>query len=66
MARGHHGDGFPIGDGLPELRHREKQSQLIQQSQAYALRNPISALQQDSINNLYSSSVLRISHPNRW
>lgn len=29
MARGHHGDGFPIGDGLPELRQREKQSQLI-------------------------------------
>lgn len=66
MARGHHGDGFPIGDGLPELRHGEKKSQLIQQTQAYALRNPISALQQDSINNLYSSSVLRISHPNHW
>lgn len=29
MARGHHGDGFPIGDGLPELRHGEKQDSLF-------------------------------------
>lgn len=32
MARGHHGDAFPVGGELHELRHGEKQGRLINTS----------------------------------
>lgn len=49
MARGHHGDGFPIGGGLHELRHGEKQRQLIQKSKLMLLRYLITLLQHTQI-----------------